>query len=103
MPLRVHSYIRSDGVKVKSHTRKTPVKTYGPRKQVVRRKMVKPTNIIMVGPGGSAHIHSGAKKVKSAYGNTHVGGRSIFAQRKVRKNKGAKRLAYKGMSPSLFK
>jgi hypothetical protein len=96
---------------VKSHNRKTPKRSIGPRRQVVRRKTVKPTNIIMVGPGGSAHVHSGFKRPtgnhgyirKFKYGNTHVRGRSIFAERKTRKNKGTKRLVYGGMSPSLFK
>ena len=113
MPLRIHSYIRSDGVKVKSHNRKTPKRAIGPRKQVVRKQVLKPTNIVVVGSGGVAHVSSGPAKFKRPtgmagytrkfkFGNTHVRGRSIFAERKTRKNKGTKRLTY-AMSPSLFK
>lgn len=95
MPLRIHSYIRSDGVKVKSHNRKTPAKA-------VRKQMVKPTNVILVGPGGNATINASRAPFKRPtgmagytrkykFGNTHVRGRSIFAERKTRKNKGTKR------------
>ena len=75
-----------------------PRKTYGPRKPrsnkgMPRKKMLKTSNIIIVGPGGNAHVHTAAprKAVKNMYGNTHVGGRSIFTTRKVRSNKGVKR------------
>ena len=58
----------------------------GPRKA----RVVAPGAVIQVNNGGVAHVHV-AKPRPNGYGNTTIGGKSIFATRKVRSNKGVKR------------